>query len=165
MQISIGFSTNPKSWISRAIRWFTKSQYSHAFLVVTDVPGLGEFIVQADTGGVEVTSFHRFDFEKNPMLKQIVPHADLAPALRECMNLLNDSYDFAGLFGMVWVKLWWIIFKKRLKNVFHIDRKAFFCSAFVTKVLQTAKWPGADQLVPEETDPQQLADFLDAHPA
>jgi hypothetical protein len=162
--ITIGFSTDPKSWISRLIRWFTKSKYSHAFLLIPDEPILGPCVMQADSGGVEITSFSRFDFVKNPLLKEVKPQMDLGPAVRACADLLNNEYDFPGLLGMVWVEMWWRFFKKKMRNPLH-DRGAFFCSAFVVKVLQTANWPGASELVPEDTDAEMLADFLDEHPA
>ncbi len=158
--ISICFSTDPKSWVSRIIRWFTKSKFSHVFLFVTNDPILGDYVLQADTDGVEVTSPARFNFNKNPILKQIIPQSDLRPAIKSCLSLLNDQYDFGGLLGMAFVELQWHLFKRKIANPLHFNKNAFFCSAFVVKVLQEAKWPGADSLVPENTDVQMLADFL-----
>src|SRR5581483_2453279 len=108
-------------------------KYSHSFLIIRDEPVFGPCVMQADSGGVEITTFKRFDFVHNPLLKEVIPKLDLGPAVRQCADLLNDEYDFPGLFGMVWVEAWWRIFKKKVKNPLH-DSDALFCSAFVVKV-------------------------------
>ncbi len=162
-QALIGFSTDPHSWVSKLIRWFTKSKYSHAFVVLPYEPYFGPCVMQADSGGVEVTTWKRFDFTKNPLLRQVTPPMDLLPAVLACADMLNDAYDYKGLGGMVWVEFWWRIFKKRVSNPLH-SGTALFCSAFVVKVLQAASWPGAAALDPNSTDAQMLSDFLDANP-
>lgn len=161
--LRIGFSTST-GWISKIIRWFTKSKFSHAFVLIDNEPMLGPCVFQSDSGGIQIITQKAFDFEHNPLQKVYQPTMDLFPAIRECADLLREEYDYAGLLGMVWVEFWWHVFKARVKNPLH-NANEFFCSAFVVKVIQVAKWPGAETLDPGSTDAQMLADFLDTHTA
>jgi hypothetical protein len=160
-KLSICFSTDPHSWVSRIIRWFTKSQCSHAFIMVEEDPTFGTLIVESDSGGVQVTTPARFDFKTNAIVGKVTPEFDLLPALRAAMDEeLGWSYDFWGLIGMAWVEFCrWL--KVKAKNPLH-KSKTLFCSAFVVTVLQKANVPGADALVPWDTDAQMLWDWLRA---
>lgn len=163
-RISICFSTDPKSWVSKLIRWFTRSQCSHTFLLVEDEPTFGTLIVESDSGGVQVTTPARFDFKTNVVVGRVTPEFDLLPALRAAMDAeLGWKYDYAGLVGMAWVEFWrWL--KVKVTNPLHRP-KSLFCSAFVVTVLKQAGVPGADALVPWDTDAQTLWDFLRTEPA
>jgi hypothetical protein len=172
-QITIGFSTDPKSWVSRLIRWFTRSQCSHTFVTVEDQT-LGRVVVESDAGGVQVVMWQRFNTPGNTVVGAYVPTVDLLPALKVAMtDYLNDEYDYSGVVGMAWVMLWRRL-KRRVRNPLHRS-KTLFCSAFVTRVLQIANdlameagqpdpFPGAYALVPESTNAQDVWDFLQGKP-
>jgi hypothetical protein len=167
-KITVGFSTDPNSWTSRLIRWFTKSKASHCFLMVDD-PFLGYsmLIVESDAHGVAINTPSRFNFAVNPLLKEFNLQAthgiDLAPALKEAVNeYLGARYDYLGVVGMAWV-LFWRRLKKKVMNPLH-QPKELFCSTFVTRVLQLAKYPGAELLTPQNTNAQDVWDLLDGKP-
>src|SRR5580693_2104182 len=56
MRGTIGFATNNKSTISALIRFFTKSQYSHTF-VITDVLADRIYLMEANEGGTDFRTF------------------------------------------------------------------------------------------------------------
>lgn len=161
IELRIGFSTS-QSWISKVIRWFTKSKFSHAFILIDNEPMLGPCVFQSDNGGIQIITQKSFDFDHNPLQKIVVPQMDLFPAIKVCADLLREDYDYAGLLGMIWVEFWWRAFKAKVSNPLH-NANEFFCSAFVVKVMQVAKWPGSETLDAGRTDAQMLADFLDSH--
>jgi hypothetical protein len=161
-QISIGFSTDPKSWVSKIIRWFTKSKYSHTFIVVRGDPVLGDLVVESDSGGVQIKTFNGFNFTKNPLLKEVAISDDVTVPLRHTLDLLGSSYDYTGLVGMSWVELMWHVFKKKVHNPLH-SKNALFCVAFVIVFMQQMDWKNSGALVPQDNDAQMLADFIDSN--
>lgn len=167
--VSIGFSTDPNSWVSKIIRWFTGSKYSHTFLM-WESTDFGRMIIESDSGGVQFCTLKHFDTKTNPILYAYSPMVDLLPAVKVAVEeYLGDAYDYDGLFGMAWVMLWRKL-KRRVRNPLH-KKNALFCSAFVTRVLQIANdlaakagqpapYPGAEKLTPWDTNAQDVADFL-----
>jgi hypothetical protein len=131
-KITIGFSTDPKSWVSRIIRWFTESKCSHTFITVEDAT-LGKLVVESDAGGVQVCMWDHFNTPGNTVVHEVEPLEFMLPALKLAMTeYLNEAYDYTGVIGMAWVMLWRRL-KKRVKNPLH-SSKAMFCSNFVTRV-------------------------------
>lgn len=172
--ITIGFSTDPTSRVSRIIRWFTKSKCSHSFITLEDSM-LGKIVVESDAGGVQVVMWDRFHSPGNTLVHEVEVTSEFAlPALKQAMTeCLNEAYDYSGVIGMAWVMLWRRL-KKRVRNPFH-SSKARFCSNFVTRYLQILNdlaqkagaalvYPGTDKLTPEDTNAQDVWDFLDGKP-
>ena len=155
--VYVGFSTTD-SIVSKIIRWFTKSEVSHAFFVI-DLLGRA-WVLESGFHGVTLSPAEKFT-AKNTIKYLAQVHELDEPDVATVMNDLGENYDFGGLFGSAFVVIgrW---FKQKWRNPW-ADPKAMFCSEFVVKSLQECGFPGADQLVPQDTTPQDLKDFLMAH--
>lgn len=154
----IGFSTpkrfNPFSW---AIRRITGSEASHAWFTYHDRDWDLPMVLDAHETGFRLITLDAFR-ARNKIVAIVATKQDLDPGLRQAALWLGSRYDFAGLIGMVVVLVgrW---FKRRWRNPFRSSRSVF-CSESVVRVLREVKYPGAENLDPESTTPQDLMEFL-----
>lgn len=167
--ISVGFSTGKHSIVSSIIRWATKSETSHAFIIIDrlDIAPTKhhaaqtireQFILEADVGGFQLYPYRLFR-KRNNIVAEITPKVDLTYAVADAIEkMLGEGYDYLGLFSGALMMIA-RAFGKRIHNPFHAS-KAMFCSEAVTKILHLAKYPGAESLVPADTTPQDLLNFL-----
>lgn len=130
MSINVCFSTS-NAWISRLIRWFDKSDVSHALITFYDETFDQVFVLEANGRGYMPipwakwrqthTLVRRYDLD--------IPLAQQQAALREMGNLLGAEYDRIGLIGHLWLKI-----KRRAKNPFDTPTK-LICSEAVARFL------------------------------
>lgn len=153
----VGFSTTNKI-ISRLIRWITKAQVSHTFLIV-ELYGK-PWVVGAEFQGLMMMSVEKF--QKDNMIKAVCRVPELTDEhLAVVMQDLGEAYDFGGLVGGIIPQIgrW---FKQKWKNPW-ANSKAMICSEFVCLALQEAGLEGAETLDPTAVTPQELKDFLTEH--
>jgi len=156
IRLSVGFNTT-ESWISRAIRWFTKSPRSHAYLHfgLDDI----DLIFQASAVGFSIAPLRDrgFEYEEIDVTKKVdVPHA-----LQLCQDWWGEPYDFRGLFGEAWVMLGrWL---GRTWDNPLASPHTLYCSEAVLYLLQYA-WigPSPKQLATDarSVDPGELLTLL-----
>lgn len=154
MKCSIGFSTSNNP-ISRFIRWVTKSQVSHTWLLVDflDMP----VVLEAGIRGFYPTPASVF-WKKNKVVCVSTVDFPLDDGLHAIGKWLGTKYDVAGLIGgMAVVAGRWL--KRKWNNPVE-GASALFCSEVVVRMLQAAEFPGADTLDPDDTTPEDLLDFL-----
>lgn len=157
--VKVGFSTG-NNILSRFIRWATKSKASHAWLSFSDSTLKQEMVMQATIGGFSVMTMREFALH-HVVVAQIEPKVSLDQAVVDAADWLGVThYDYGGLIGGLFVVIG-RFFKRKIKNPF-ASSKALFCSEAVVKILQDAKYPGAEALVPDSTTPQDLLDFMQA---
>ena len=151
----VGFSTS-SAWYSRCIRWFTKAQCSHAFLISQ---ALGVVVsIEEGTFGYGIRTLSNMESSGSRVVQVLETSVDLDEAVAKSFQWLGSRYDYAGLIGMSWVMLCrWL--GKKVRNPL-ASSHSMFCSESVTRVLQLAKYPGADALDPSSTDPETLRKFL-----
>ncbi len=154
----IGFSTQRGNPVSATIRFFTGSKTSHAWLLVVDPLFDMELVMEAHELGFRLVPFKTFR-KNNRIVALIDPGHPLEPGIREAAKWLGSIYDFAGLFGMLFVMLGRVL-KRKWKNPFRSAR-SMFCSEAVVRVLRASGYPGAERLSPENTTPQDLLDFFE----
>jgi hypothetical protein len=157
--IQIGFSTHPGNWISAMIRFFTKSKVSHAWILLDDDYFGTKMVMEAvGIGGFRMVTYKTWLAEGNKVVQLINPLVPLDTSVKAAIDWLGDSYDRLGFWGYAWV-LFGRWMKKRWRNPFR-SSKEMTCSEAVTRIVQAANWPGAEELDPESTDPQTLMVFL-----
>jgi hypothetical protein len=157
MRLFVGFTTN-ECWISRAIRWFTKSPRSHAYLhfaadsidIVFEAAWDGFRMAPLSDRGmcwteIEVTKF-----------------VNVTKAFATCNGWWMTPYDYRGLFGEAWVMLGrWL--GRTWRNPL-ASPHAMYCSEAALYVLQ-ASWnpplPPALATDPRSVDPGELLQLLD----
>lgn len=157
--VSVGFSTT-NMWLSRFIRWLTKSKVSHTWLTFTDATLQRQMVMEASFWGFRVVTMAEFK-KDSTVIAIIPPKVPLDTATVAAADWLGDYYDFEGLVGAGVVSFWYTWFKRRIKSPFH-SGTALFCSESVVKVLQTANYPGAAALDALAITPEQLLEFLQA---
>jgi len=157
MAIKIGFSTSG-SFVSRAIRWFTRSTVSHAWLLVEDGFFGVSVVMEATNGGFRLVPFEHYVNEHTRLVRLVTPKTSLEEGVKKAALWLGEHYDYGGLFGMAVVVVGrWL--RRRWRNPWESSR-AMFCSEAVVYVLQASGYEGADGLVPSTTSPEDLLRFL-----
>jgi hypothetical protein len=156
--IRVGFSTQLKNPLSRLIRWLTKSKASHAWLLFDDTFFGLRMVMEATEVGFRILPFSNFQAEGNDIVAIVQPAAPLEDGVMAAGQWLGESYDFAGLLGTSFVLLGrWL--RRKWKNPL-ASPHAMFCSEAVVRVIQAAKYPGSEALVPASTTPQDLLNFF-----
>jgi hypothetical protein len=150
----IGFSTS-NQLISRAIRWFTKSETSHVFFIYYDEDFKGDFVFEATEPEVRIFPWPAFKKE-NTIVDVFIPLYPLDKGFEAMGQRLGYHYNFWGLIGMIWVLIGRLL-GYQWRNPL-TSKKAEFCSEGVSYVLLWSNYPGFDG-IPDTKDPQQLLEF------
>jgi len=159
----IGFSTSKTSWISRIIRWFTRSTVSHTFIVYYDEEWKRDMVMESEGGMGGSVRLVKFNPNSSSIVKIVTPKHDIEVGMTKMVDRLGEVYDYKGLFGMAWVELGrWL--KKKWVNPWQ-SSDAMFCSELVAQVLKDSNYPGAEQFDPGSTDPEQLLRFFEGEEA
>lgn len=158
--IQIGFSTSDW-WVSRVIRWFTRSPVSHAFLLLTGEhahPLFGDLVLEAEWCGWDLSTRAALTRGTTHIVELVTPIVPLDDAIRKAGEWLKEAYNYEGIAGEAIVNIGRRL-GKRWRNPLRNSR-SMFCSEAVTYVLQAANYPGAYTLDPQSTSPADLAEFL-----
>lgn len=152
----VGFSTSKSSWISKIIRWFTRSKVSHTFLIYYDQDFSRDMVMEATEGGFRIVPFDQYT-KGADYLRVFMPRQSIDYGVLIAVDWLGQHYDYAGLIGMMWVMLcrW---FKRKVHNPLH-SSGTMFCSTAVTMVLQAAKYINTEKFDPASTNPEDLEEF------
>ena len=153
--ITIGFSTT-NSWISKTIRWCSRSSVSHTYVRVPMRKKGVDLIFQA---GIEVSieSAKRFESE-NTIVKEFhfqVTEKKWQEFEQFAYDTLGAPYAYGKLIGMLWV-LGCRAVGVKVKNPFGDGDHSYICVELVAKMLGLANT--------EEMTPQDLLDYLQTHP-
>jgi len=159
MQVKVGFSTGLKNPLSWLIRTFTKSDVSHAWLLIEGAFMGHDMVMEAHETGYRLIPFFVFE-KKTHVVRILTPKHPLEDGIQSQIDDLGSSYDFPGLFGNLFVIVgrW---FKVKWRNPFG-SSKAMFCSEAIVRAMQGCNYPGSEQLDPEATNPNDLIAFFQA---
>ncbi len=163
--ISFGFSTSARSPISALIRWITRSQCSHAWILLTNEHSyLGEaWVVEAAAHGVHPVPFSVWE-KKNKIVEVLsLPGGlDGEKGLHWAKKQIGKRYDHLGLLMNVWLELgaW---FRRTWKNPLQTS-SALFCSELCVRFLQKEGYEPALDLDPEGTSPEEFRVWLIKQP-
>lgn len=156
IKLMIGFTAGD-NWIGKAIRFFTRQEASHAFMAWDD-PNLGRMVMEAAFDGFHIRPWD-VALKGTRIVALIEPKGKGADKLLgACARWLGEPYDYPGLLGMTVTMIgrW---FKQNWRNPAG-GSKPMYCSEAIATGLQEVKYPGAEKLIPSETTPQDLLDFL-----
>ena len=128
--INIAFSTT-NSLLSRAIRWFTRSEVSHAIITFRD-DTLGKvFVMEANGRGFMLVPWSKWRTHNTMIARYRVgvePELQLE-SLRSLAEMLGAEYDYKSLFAFLLRR-----FSSRMKNPLDSSNK-LICSEAVAKFL------------------------------
>ena len=150
--------TASNTFVGRAIRWLTKGTVSHAALDyhnnmfgtswTMEATGRGAWTIPTINAHNNVTRRFRCRF-------------DTISALQQLTVVLSAPYDYEGVFFLGIIKLWWKLFRRKMKKFWH-RTSTMFCSELVATFLQNAGFCGSWDV--ELVDPQMLLDFCITNP-
>jgi hypothetical protein len=156
MAARIGFSTGT-SLLSRVIRWFTRSEVSHAFLLYPDKTFGVLMVMEASVSGFRVVPYSSF-VKGRTIVAIFEPVNDLDPGLHKLMQWLGTTYDFGGLVGMTFVLLGRCL-KRKWRNPLR-STDAMFCSEAVAVAMKASGYPGTENWIPDRMDPDTVLKHL-----
>jgi len=157
-EMQIGFSTTNR-FLSKVIRWITRSKVSHTWLLYYDDDFDCDMVMEATIEGFRLIPFNAFK-EKNVAIELFTPKYSLAAGFKMAGKKLGTKYDVKGLFGAV-VPIIGKWFSRKWHNPFR-SKKALFCSEAMVGIMKDSNYPGWDLLEPEDINPQGLCDFFAA---
>lgn len=150
MAITIGFSTSD-AFISRAIRWFSRSEVSHSWISF-DCGELGQrLIMHATVGGYKLNHWRRWK-RGNTVVAQFACREDLSDGMRTMARQLDHEYDYLSVIMMIPRRWLGRLFRNPVR-----DRRRLHCSEALVRLLQAHGF--ARDLDPESTTPGDLLEF------
>lgn len=158
MYCLIGFSTG-RSFTSKAIRFFRKSQYSHTFEIVGQLSN-DLVCVEAAELGVRLAPLHKHvnKDSKVEIWKIKVDESKFHQAVRNAMCRVAHAYGFLQLIGFIWVWAWELIGIKK-DNPFH---DGIICSEEVLMFLKDCEYQLVMDMPPNKTAPDDILSKLNA---
>jgi hypothetical protein len=162
---AIGFETDRASWISKIIRFFTRSQWSHVFIVAAEdlVTGKRE-ILEADWQGIQKAFLDKYQGKhiKVALYQVNLPLTQRIDALAACMTLVGRSYGYLQLVGLALIlPLRWVGIYKT--NPISSGR---VCSELALRYLQQLEVDYRfEQMDRDSTTPQDLFAIIEEHEA
>lgn len=137
MKVRIGFSRT-NAFLSRTIRWFTRSNISHSYIKFYD-DFLGvSLIIHADFPGVVIIPESKFKINNIPIEEYEIDDNRLGDSIRKNMRLIGKKYDFLNLFGWLPVIVFKSWFKRKIKNPLD-DPKRLICVDFCLHIINEAE--------------------------
>jgi hypothetical protein len=159
LNIRIGFTTDTNSLVSRLVRWLTRSECSHAIFIYFDQDWGVDMVLEASDVGFREIPLSNF-LKKNTLVRTCVPKVPLEEGLKYvALTYLGTTFDYTGLLGNGPILLGrWL--KRKWNNPWNTPGSVF-CSEAVVVAMQQVEYPGAETLVPMNTSPQDLLEFME----
>lgn len=154
--IKVGFSKSG-SLISKLVRFFSRSDISHTWLLLEDLVGGIDLVMEAVPGGFHIITYERFVREN-----QVIDVVDLnttysESSLRRAFGWMGKRYDYLTVFGMMWV-LFGRFFGKKWKNP--LSSKSIDCVESIVYFLRSNNAGRAHEIDPGSMTPKDLYDHL-----
>lgn len=155
--IGIGFSTQKKNLLSKLIRWFSKSDFSHTWPVYDHELYGTRIVVDADIKGVSEVRADRYLAKVDDEIILVPPEGvDLARGMAALSEDLARPYGVLNLIGHG-IVLIYRRFGRRIRNPFKNWKKPA-CVEVSYRLVQAAGV--LTDVDPEEETPQSLHDRL-----
>jgi len=160
MRYLVGFSKKTH-FFARAIMWFTKSRFSHCYIVQEGEQG--KYVLEANSRGVNLQQYDVFLADHAIVEEEyLVDHSLTAMSYawhKICTHRLNRPYSYMQIIGDAFVILMQAIFKVSLPNPFS-ERKKDVCSELVLGWLRRAKISGFENLNAGTVSPEDLNEVI-----
>lgn len=111
MKIILGFSTT-KSFVSKAIRWFTESEVSHTYIRFHDDFLDAELVMHADWPGVIIEDAELFAIQNIVVDEFEIEDPRLKAALKRNLRMLRKKYAWWNIARWAW----FITFRRWVKK-------------------------------------------------
>jgi hypothetical protein len=164
---NIVLATSKSSFVSKGIRWFTNSQFSHSFVTMPDTLGI-PMCIEAAEGGVDTC---RFDTNYANNLDETyevwtlnLPQDVKDKAIQSIMNDLETGYGFLEYPWFMWRRLN-SLFGKDIKSQNNWNQSGMICSQLCVAYLKACGLSYILQGYGQGSiAPQDLSVIFQAHP-
>lgn len=163
---NIILATSKSSFMSKCIRWFTSSQFSHSFVTMPDVLGL-PMCIEADAGGVDCARLDTNYLDNTDEAFQVwtvnVSQDVKDQALKQIINDLEVSYGILEYPWFMWRRIN-KLFGKDIKNQNNWNTDGMICSQLCVAYLKACNLEIFQGYGVGSIAPQDLQDIFKAHP-
>ncbi len=156
---SVGFTADG-SLLSRLVRWWTRSRWSHVFVYVGEVNGT-PVILEANNGKVDIVRLDKYTTGDHVV--EVYQPNEGRPALiqrgvYETMRQIEKPYGFAQALGLIPVIAARRLLGLKIKN---LSRRGIICSELALRYLRCADpdGPWAD-MDADASDPEDVREKL-----
>lgn len=119
---TVGFSTQTKNLLSRLIRWFSKSQFSHAWVRYYHPLYEKDIVVDADAVGIIEKPYHLYVPNLDNVVELVPPEGfNAQEGIKALADTLGTQYDYASIIG----RLWYYLTKKLSRQFKWMKLKVF----------------------------------------
>lgn len=164
MKGAIGFSRQKRSWLSKIIRWFTRSKWSHTFIIYQVEPEIlvaeaGTFEVQL----VPITKYESAKYVTTFFFPNMVHVARIESGVNRAMKDIEKTYGWLQIIGFIPVVVLKRLLGLKIKNLM---RGGIICSELVLECLRGME-PGTkwDLMQKDSVSPEDIFEELAIHPA
>jgi len=158
MRFIVGFSKKTH-FFARAIMWFTKSQFSHCYIVKECDACESKNVLEANSHGVGMGPYPVFLKEKAIVIEEYVIDHDVEQLNQAwdviCLNRLHRPYSYMQILGDAIVIMLQAITGWSLPNPFS-QRKKDVCSELVLGYIRRSKISGFEKLNAGTVSPEDL---------
>lgn len=160
---SIGFSKSPGNWISKIIRWFTRSNWNHTFVVYQAEPE--PLVVEASKFDVQLVPATKYDHKRYEVVyftpSGYTPEA-IEAGIACARRNIEKSYGWMQLVGFIPVIVFRRLFGMKISNPM---KGGVICSELALKYLQglesQSSWANMDR---NAVSPEDLFEALSKDP-
>jgi hypothetical protein len=164
---NIVLATSRSSWVSKCIRFFTSSKFSHSFVTMPSLLGF-PMCIEAESGGVDMARFDLNYSNNQDEAYEVwvvnLPQATVDAALSSVISDLEEGYGFLQYPWFVWRALNRLL-GRDIKAQNNWNTSGMICSRLVVAYLKAA---GLQSALAGYGDgsiaPQDLRDIMAAHP-
>lgn len=163
MRGTIGFCTKRASFVSKVIRWFTRSRWSHTYVIRQVEPDI--LVLEASTFQVQLVPITKYESRKfsNVFFRpEGFKDADVSCGLMKAEDKIETHYGWLQLVGNIPV----IIIKRLFGLKIHNPSKGgVVCSELVLQYLRGLEPSGPWNSMDKDTvSPEDLYEILSTHP-
>lgn len=155
--ICIGFGTN-KKWVSKLIRWATRSSWSHVWVEYPSGIWGGRWVAHSQSEGVVKVPLEQIEVAY-PTRKLYECNPNLENGFLWARTRISAKYDY----GVIWNALLLVLYRATkwewLWKIVAKNAARYSCSEFVCGILKAAGVEGTEGLDPELTTPGDLEKF------
>jgi hypothetical protein len=163
---NIVLATSKSSLLSKFIRWFTNSKFSHSFVTMPDVLGI-PMCIEAESGGVDTARYDSNYLNNADEAVEVwtlnIPQTVKDQALKQIINDLEIPYGFLEYVWFIWRKLN-LLFGRDIKNQNNWNTNGMICSQLVVAFLKACKLDIFQGYGNGSIAPQDLRNIMVAHP-
>lgn len=150
------FFERGNSELAKAIRWFTDGEVNHVGISYFSDDWQEEWVVEALPRGL-ISHKKKKNQKWYSCFK--IKYEDAVTDVWRVRNRIGNQYDYLSLIGFGWVKLWWKLFKIKIRKPWR-SAQGQLCSEAVAEMIKKR----VDIKNPQWIDPQQLLDICRSRP-